>query len=185
MKINKFSLLFLIVLPGFLTACGFHLRGEQDLSAVLPEVKIQGIDKYSELGRDLSRALRAAKVNLDDESDVVLEVGNDNLTKRVLSVDSAGRANQYELNYQISFKLMKRVKENEKARMQVLLPQQTVSAKREFLFDANLVLAKADEERQLKKDMREDVILQLIRRLVFLLKAENKNSLQPQNKMNQ
>lgn len=182
MKTNTLSLLALIALAGFLTACGFHLRGEQDLSAVLPEVKIQGIDKYSELGRDLSRTLLAAKVAVNEESNVVLEVGNENLSKRVLSVNSAGSANQYELHYQLSFKLVKLITDNDKARMLELLPQQTVSAKREYLFDANLVLAKADEERQLKKDMREEVMLQLIRRLVFSLKAENKNTLQPESK---
>jgi LPS-assembly lipoprotein len=176
---NKKYLLVLFLFSGILTACGFHLRGEQDLSAVLPEVQVQGTDKYGELGRELHRALVAAKVNITDDSAVTLQVSKEGLTKRVLSVDSAGRANQYELNYQISFKLVKKTTDDNQIRLIDLLPLQSVSAKREYLFDANLVLAKADEEVRLKKDMRQAVVLQLIRRLVFTLQAEKNAALKP------
>jgi LPS-assembly lipoprotein len=172
MRLHLKSILIFMLLPTLLAACGFHLRGEQDLSAVLPEVKIQGVDKYSDLGRELYQSLLSSKVNITDDSNIVLDVSNENLSKRVLSVDSAGRANQYELNYQLSFKLVKLVQEEQGIRQLELLPQQTISTKREYLFDSNLVLAKADEEIQLKKDMRQSLMLQLVRRLNYSLKTE-------------
>ena len=60
-----FSLSFLII------SCGFHLRGNQDLSSVLPEVKVVGVNQHSELGRELIRALNNSKVNVLDESETI------------------------------------------------------------------------------------------------------------------
>ena len=175
------KLTFLLLLSFLIISCGFHLRGSQDLSAVLPEVQIQGVSKHSELGRELTRALTAAKVNVLDESETLLSITRDNLSKRVLSLDSAGRVNQYELSYKLSFSLVKKVKpENEesdgKQMIVDLIPVQNITEKREYLFDANLVLAKADEETRLNNDMRQAAMLQLVRRLMFSLKSKNKVS---------
>lgn len=168
---KNIKLTFLILLSILMASCGFHLRGSQDLSAVLPEVQIQGTSKYSDLGRALIRTLTAAKVNVLDESDIILNITKDNFAKRVLSLDSSGRANQYELSYQISFSLLKKVREEEKQQVVDLIPAQTITEKREYLFDANLVLAKADEENQLNNDMQKTAMLQLLRRLAFSLKS--------------
>lgn len=179
MKKIKFT--FLLLLSFVIASCGFHLRGSQDLSAVLPEIQIQGISKHSELGRELTRALTTAKVNVLDESEILLSITRDSFSKRVLSLDSAGRANQYELLYQLSFSLVKKVptenKESKDKQVLVdLIPVQSITEKREYLFDANLILAKADEEIRLNNDMRQAAMLQLVRRLMFSLKSKNKVS---------
>jgi len=168
---KKIKLTFILLLSFVITSCGFHLRGSQDLSAVLPEVQIQGTSKHSELGRELTRALTAAKVNVLDESDIVLNITKNSMSKRVLSLNSEGRANQYELRYDLSFILVKKVQEKSKQRLLDLIPAQSITEKREYLFDANLVLAKADEETRLNNDMRQAAMLQLVRRLMFSLKT--------------
>lgn len=174
MKKIKVTLIFLL---GFLiTSCGFHLRGNQDLSAVLPDVKIVGTSKHSDLGRELVRALTSAKVSVLDESEIILKVTRDNFSKRVLSLDNTGRANQYELNYQLAFSLVKKVQQEGQQKLVDMIPAQSIFEKREYLFDANLILAKADEENRLNNDMRQAAMLQLIRRLTFSLKSRNKAS---------
>lgn len=177
---KKFNLTVLFLLSGLIVSCGFHLRGNQDLSAVLPEVQIQGTSKHSELGRELLQALADAKVNVLEESGTVLNITQSHISKRVLSLDSAGRANQYELSYQLNFSLVKKEKgksKQGKGEQQFidLIPAQKIREKREYLFDANLVLAKADEENRLNNDMRQAAIRQLIRRLHFSLKNTNRN----------
>ena len=177
MKKKKFT--FLLLISFLIISCGFHLRGSQDLSAILPEIKIQGVNKHSDLGRELIQALTAAKVNILDESNTVLNITQNNISKRVLSLDSAGRANQYELSYQLSFTLMKNIEDENKQQQSKyleLMPAQNIIEKREYLFDANLVLAKADEENRLNNDMRQAVILQLVRRLSFSLKKRQSKS---------
>ena len=176
---KKIKITYLILLSVLMASCGFHLRGNQDLSAVLPEVQIQGASIHSDLGRELKRALTNSKVNVLDDSAVLLSVTRDNFSKRVLSLDSAGRANQYELNYQLSFSLIKKESsksDGKKQHVVDLIPSQNITEKREYLFDADLVLAKADEETRLNNDMRQAAMLQLIRRLTFSLKSKNKVS---------
>lgn len=169
---KNIKLTFLLLLGFLIASCGFHLRGSQDLSAVLPELQIQGVNKHSDSGRELIHALTAAKVNVLDESDTVLNITQNKISKRVLSLDSAGRANQYELSYQLSFSLMKKIQGQDKQPFIDLLAAQNITEKREYLFDANLVLAKADEESRLNNDMRQAAMLQLVRRLMFSLKEK-------------
>lgn len=172
MKIIKLTIIFLM--SGFIVSCGFHLRGNQDLSTVLPEVQLVGVNQYSELGRELIRALNASKVNVLDESTTVLKVTQDNISKRVLSLDSAGRANQYGLSYQLGFSLQKKLQGDDTKQQWVdLIKPQNISEKREYLFDANLVLSKTGEETKLNNDMRQSAILQLLRRLKFSLKSKH------------
>ena len=170
---RKIKVTTILLFSSLIVSCGFHLRGNQDLSAVLPEVKIQGTNIHSELGRVLTRTLSNAKVSLLDESDVQLTITEDKFSKRVLSLDSAGRANQYELSYRLGFSLLKSIQEQGKNKTVDLIPAQTILERREYLFDANLVLAKADEEARLNSDMRKAAMLQLVRRLKFLLKSQN------------
>lgn len=170
---KKFKLTYLLI-SILITSCGFHLRGSQDFSKILPEVNVSGVNKYSDLGRELLRSLAAANVNVFDESLFILNITNDTFSKRVLSVDSAGRANQYELRYDVSFTLVKTATNGKEQKTVDLIPAQNITEKREYLFDANLILAAQDEENRLKKDMRQSVILQLMRRLNFSLKAKNK-----------
>ena len=170
---KNFKLTYLLI-SILITSCGFHLRGSQNFSEILPEVNVSGVNKYSDLGRELLRALAAANVNVFDESLFVLNITNDSFSKRVLSVDSAGRANQYELRYDVGFTLVKTVKNEKEQKTVDLIPAQNITEKREYLFDANLILAAQDEEKRLKKNMRQSVILQLMRRLKFSLKTKNK-----------
>ena len=173
MKNIRITVLF--IFSSLIMSCGFHLRGQQDISAFLPEVQLLGVNQHSQLGRELITALNVAKVNVLDESDTLLSITQNQKSKRVLSVDSAGRANQYELSYQLGFSIVKKAElkkqaTNEKQVVVDLVPAQTIKEKREYLFDSNLVLAKADEENRLYKDMRQAAIRQLIRRLHFSLK---------------
>ena len=195
LNMKKIKFTFVIIVSFIITSCGFHLRGNQDLSDVLPELSLQGTSKHSELGRELSRALTEAKINVSDGSATVFKVNNDTFSKRVLSLDSAGRANQYELSYNLSFSLFKTVA-NQKAktakeslvRLVDLIPAQSITVKREYLFDANLVLAEADEERRFKSDMLQEAMLQVTRRLNFSLRSRKKpdpeKTLKPQLKVN-
>lgn len=178
---KKLHLIIFTLLTSLIVSCGFHLRGSQDLSTVLPEVQVTGVNQHSELGRELLRALEASKVNVLDQSDTILNITQNSISKRVLSVDSAGRANQYELSYQLNFALVKKIKNEQKDKptelVDIIKPQ-GISEKRSYLFDANLVLAKADEESQLNNDMRQAAILQLLRRLKFSLESKQKSKTQ-------
>ena len=158
----------ILVCCSLLAGCGFKLRGSQPLAPLLDSVYLSGTEQYSELGRLLHRRLVAQEVLLSDSAALAhaqLRIEKDQFSKRVLSLDAQGRANQYELVYQLGYSL--RGQDNSE-----WISSQLLSISREYFYDPNLVLAKQQEELQLKTSMREQLVEQMLQRIYFSLKKK-------------
>lgn len=157
-----------IALTMLLSACGFHLRGSNG-SFMLPFATMYiGLPETSPLAIGLKRYIRAIGstevVNTKDGADAVLEVLNDperNRTKTILSLNKNGRVQEYQLGYSINFRVV------DKAGNQLLAPT-TISLVRPITFDESQVLAKETEEAALYRDMRNDLVQQIMRRLAAI-----------------
>lgn len=159
------STLTLLCVVLFVQSCGFKLRTDRDLSQRIASVHILGISEYSDVGRLLYSALRQGRVALLDDSKAaaaVLNISRQQFTKRVISLDSLGRANQYELVYELVYKMLNQDGSER-------LAEQKISLRREFLYDSNLVLAKQEEETRLRQDMLAAAVDQLVRNLYYQL----------------
>jgi LPS-assembly lipoprotein len=151
-----------------LSACGFHLRGSNG-SFMLPFATMYiGLPDSSPLAIGLKRYIRAIGstevVNTKDGADAVLEVLTDperNRTKTILSLNSSGRVQEYQLGYSINFRVL------DKAGNQLLAPT-SISLVRPITFDESQVLAKETEEAALYRDMRNDMVQQIMRRLAAI-----------------
>ena len=151
-----------------LSACGFHLRGSNG-SFMLPFATMYiGLPETSPLAIGLKRYIRAIGstevVNTKDGADAVLEVLTDperNRTKTILSLNKNGRVQEYQLGYSINFRVV------DKAGNQLLAPT-TISLVRPITFDESQVLAKETEEAALYRDMRNDLVQQIMRRLAAI-----------------
>ncbi|HEU4819238.1 LPS assembly lipoprotein LptE [Janthinobacterium sp.] len=151
-----------------LSACGFHLRGSNG-SFMLPFATMYiGLPDTSPLAIGLKRYIRAIGstevVNAKDGADAVLEVLTDperNRTKTILSLNSSGRVQEYQLGYSINFRVL------DKAGNQLLAPT-SISLVRPITFDESQVLAKETEEAALYRDMRNDMVQQIMRRLAAI-----------------
>ncbi|UQV46622.1 hypothetical protein KIV45_06750 [Janthinobacterium lividum] len=151
-----------------LSACGFHLRGSNG-SFMLPFATMYiGLPDTSPLAIGLKRYIRAIGstevVDTKDGADAVLEVLNDperNRTKTILSLNKNGRVQEYQLGYSINFRVV------DKAGNQLLAPT-TISLVRPITFDESQVLAKETEEAALYRDMRNDLVQQIMRRLAAI-----------------
>lgn len=136
-----------------LTACGFHLRGDVQLAPQLQRIYVQGGNPYDPLVRELIRALNSAGATVVDDpqnATAVLQVLTNTGGRRVLSVRTTGKVQEYELYQTFSF----RVRD---AAGSELLPAQPLELTREYLFDANDVLSKSTEEEALRREMRRDL----------------------------
>jgi LPS-assembly lipoprotein len=136
------------------SACGFHLRGEVELAPQLARVHILGGDIYDPLVRDLARALASAgSVVVEDaeEATAILHILENTGKRRVLSVQTTGKVQEYELYQILEFRV------RDPAGVQ-LLDTQRLEITRDYLFDANDVLGKAGEEESLRRDMRRDLV---------------------------
>jgi LPS-assembly lipoprotein len=151
-----------------LSACGFHLRGSNG-SFMLPFATMYiGLPETSPLAIGLKRYIRAIGstevVDTKDGADAVLEVLTDperNRTKTILSLNKNGRVQEYQLGYSINFRVV------DKAGNQLLAPT-TISLVRPITFDDSQVLAKETEEAALYRDMRNDLVQQIMRRLAAI-----------------
>lgn len=148
-----------------LVGCGFHLRGSADLASSLKTMYVQGIDLTSGVGKSLKRGLERNGVNIVDSYQPgasVLTVLNYKVDRRVLSVGGGNaKVSEYELygviNYQVADDQGK-----------LLAEPQTIEAFRDYRFDENQVLAKAEEEKQLREELEQQLVQSLLRRLSTL-----------------
>ncbi len=143
------------------------MRGAYQLPSQMENIFIKTADENSELIHVLKRTLKASNINIvktEQQAQAVLSIFNEQQSKRVISVDAQGRAQEYELNYQISFNVIA-------TDTDFLIREQIIKLQKDFLFDTEDVLGKGREEATLIKDMQQDIV-----RLIMLrLQAVQKN----------
>jgi LPS-assembly lipoprotein len=160
----------LLVLPVLLlVACGFHLRGPVQLPPALKETRIVGVAEYAALNLQLKKLLTNAGAKVLPASSKVapstISISNEVYEKRVLSVDSQGRASEYGLLYAFHFEVSDEAGK-------VLVAAQKIELVRDYRFDPNTVLAMDSQEAKIKADMIDYAARQLIRRVDATLKPK-------------
>lgn len=162
MKIAK--LLLSGITAVFIVGCGFQLRGLG--TAQLPpslstlRVVVQGSQAANDpLRLTMEDALRVqAGATITQAGDApVLTLTRENIDSQVLTVDASGKVGEYVVRYEIGFSLAD-VNGS-------LLPLQTLRLQRDYRFNPLNVLAKEQEEENIKRDLRRDAFSQIIRRL--------------------
>ena len=153
------NLLTGLILTLLLAACGFQLRGVANLP--FESLYVDGGGNPA-LAAEVSRAIRSGtQTKLTDKADdaqAVLQVQGAAREKRILALSGAGRVREYELIYRVGFRLMDKEGRD-------LIPTQPIEMRRAMLYDDALVLAKEQEEALLYRDMQNDMLGQLMRRL--------------------
>ncbi len=149
--------IFSVMLALAISACGFHLRGQ----ATLPysTLYVSGPSGTS-LTRSLTRVLKSSGVKVVErqaDAEVGLIILSDTREKSILSLSGAGRAQEYELRERVSFRIVT-AKEPD-------LPASEIVTQRTISFNDAQVLAKESEESLLYRDMENDTVQQLLRRL--------------------
>ena len=160
--------IWLLLAAVLISGCGFHLRGSSSqvpLAAVLPSVRIEGVDTETGFGRLLEEALAGSGVKVlqkpfADEAVPLLEVGSIKKKRRVLSVDRDVRAREYALISKVSFRLM--------SPQQHTAGWRTVQSRRDLVVDPFQVLGSEQEEKRMRREMEEE----LAQRIVLLLRQK-------------
>lgn len=152
------------VLSG-LSACGFQLRKAPDypfrtLYSGLPEASVFG----QELRRNISGSGRVEVISDPkqvERADVIFDLLHELPEKVVLSRTSAGAVREFQLRFRIRFKL--------RARDGIeLIPDTELVQERDISFNENSALSKETEEGLLYRDMRSDLVQQVLRRLAVV-----------------
>lgn len=144
-----------------LTACGFHLRGQNTLALPFQTLYIASANIYTPFIGQLKRAVQAAGaqvVDTPEEAQLTLHIVSEKMEKIILSLSDAGRVREYQLNFSISFRA-------EDQAQQVLIAPAEIVLQRTFSYDDEQVLAKEREEMLLQENVRSDAVQQILRRL--------------------
>lgn len=149
----------MLCLAALLGACGFQLRG----SYALPfDTLYVGIAETSELHAQIRRAIEAGSatrvVPTAREADAALTVLLDQPQKNVLSLDASGRVREFQLVRTFSFRLAD-------ARGATMIEPSQIVIRRDITFSDAQVLSKEAEEALLWRDIQNDLVQQLLRRL--------------------
>jgi len=159
------TLVLALLCLSLLSGCGFKLRGAYQLPPAMQQTYIGAASVNADLVRSLSIALRASDIELLDvpsDDAAQLKLFKETRSKRVVSVDSRGRAREYTLTYAISFSLTGKQPATGEA---FHIEQQDLQIDRDFLFDPEDVLGNARGESQLYDEMRQDLVRLILLRL--------------------
>jgi LPS-assembly lipoprotein len=156
----KWGLAPLLVL---LAGCGFHLQGRQPLPAQFAYTYVETQDEQTDFVQDLRKALIASNVNVirtKGSSGAVIDVHEDELTERILSVSARNIPTEYELTYRVKFSVMSGDK--------TLIDKEEISATRDISFSESQLLAKEREQEILRAALARDLVALVMRRLAAL-----------------
>jgi len=148
----------LISLSTALIACGYTLRGNLNLPDDVKNIALI-TDSYSPISSEINLLLTNIGVETSDSKttdgyqiEIVSEIHN----KRQLSINQAGRVNEYELIFTTTFKINTPL-ENGK--------DESVTLYRDYLFDESRILGTTDREEEIKKEMRSTTASIIINKL--------------------
>lgn len=158
--------LILIGLALMLSACGFHLRGQE----ALPFDTLMISPGDSALAGALKQAVEVGSktriVGKASKSTYRLQILDEYSDRVILSLDAAGQVREYQLRYRVAFRLLD-------ARGHAVIPRSELSLSRIMSYDNTQILAKANEASLLYQNMQSDAVDQIMRRLNAVRPDEN------------
>ena len=149
--------LLILVFALLLTACGFQLRGAQPL----PFSSLYIAENW-ELGAALKRNIRALGstqlAQTPQEAQAVLTSIGEAREKIILSLSATGRVREFQLRYRFAYRV-------HDLKGREFVPPTEIILVRDISFSDERVLAKEQEEVLLYRDMQNDMVQQVLRRL--------------------
>ena len=155
-----FKLFLIAALSAILTACGFHLRGEQ---ALPPQLKTLYIDAapYAPLTLALKKSLRSADVNIVSavaQSPLTLQILNENFEQNISNISASTLVKTYTLIYSVEVQLL-----NKSGK--VIYGPQTVKTYSSYAVSDNQILGDNSQLKTQQANMRRDLIGLIFNRL--------------------
>lgn len=164
--LTKKAAIFVMAL--LLSACGYHLRGAIDLPANMKNVYVEG--GSAPLLEQFKQVMKSSSVQLVDSrkgAGIVIKIFNEDFNRRVLSLSSRGKSNEFELEYRLDYELAN-------ASDALLMARQSVDVRREYFNDQQFVIAKDQEEALIRSEMYRQAVQTIVNRARVALEAGTK-----------
>jgi LPS-assembly lipoprotein len=160
--IKKAVIFFMALL---LSACGYHLRGALELPANMKNVYVEGgsatlLEQFKQVMTSSSAQIASSR----KDAGIVIKIANEAFNKRVLSLSTRGKSNEFELTYRLDYEFAN-------ASDAVLMPQQSVEIRREYYNDQQFIIAKDQEEAVIRNEMYQQAVQNIVNRARVVLEA--------------
>jgi LPS-assembly lipoprotein len=156
---RRFLALLLVI---SLSACGFQLRGSYSLPW---DTLYLGWPENSLIHAEVKRGIEASSqtriVTDPKAAQASLIVLADLPTKSILSLSGTGLVREYQLTRSFVYKI-------QDAEGKELVPSNQIILQRAMTFDDAHLFAKEAEEAMIMKEMQQDMVMQLLRRLAAI-----------------
>ena len=158
---------FIVLLAAIIAGCGFKLRGS---SANLPYKSMYiALPETADVRIWLQRYIRSSGateiVDNAKDAEAVFQQLQDSRIKTILTVNTQGRVTEYRLQLNYSFRVVD-------AKGRELVGADDIGLSRDITYSDSNVLAKDLEEGLLWRDMNNDLVNQIMRRL-SIIKPKN------------
>ncbi|MCS6787547.1 MAG: LPS assembly lipoprotein LptE [Thiobacillaceae bacterium] len=144
-----------------LAGCGFHLRGQSPLPFASAYIDAP---PGSSLALQLSQSLRVSGKTVQataQGAEVRIRLSGERRGKDILSLSGGGKVREYRLTHRVTLSA-------EDAAGRILLAPAELIVTRDYAYDDAQTLAKEAEEAQLVRDMEQELVRQILRRLAHL-----------------
>lgn len=137
-------------------ACGYQLRGAIDLPQQMRKIYIKNAS--SALQQQFSQSLKSASgdvVSSIGQAGLVVAIFNERMDRRILSLSSTGKANEFEFNYSLDYEL-------QNPSGAVLLKPQSIEIAREYYNDQEAIIAKTNEEAVIQREIYQQAVRTIV-----------------------
>ena len=151
--------LIIFLCVAMLSACGFQLRGSYNLPWETLHI---GLPENSELYYQIKRGIEVGsqtKVTTDaKQASASLVILRNDQAKSILSLSGKGLVREFQLTRTLAYRI-------QDAQGKELLPMSQIVLQRDMTFDDERIFAKEAEELSIWREMQQDLVQQLLRRL--------------------
>jgi LPS-assembly lipoprotein len=151
--------LAIVLVAALLSACGFHLRGSYSLPWETLHISLPEFDILrAEIKRNIEAATQTRIVADRKEAQATLVISRNDALRSILSLDAKGNQREIQLTRVFVYSL-----QDDKGK--ALGPAGQIVLQRDMTYDENLIYAKQGEEAMIQREMQDDLVQQLMRRL--------------------
>lgn len=137
------------------SSCGWQLRGTVSGGIALSksgvtEINVISNKRSNEFFRKLLEALTRRNIMESNDAELMLQLSPESLERRPLTYSRSGVPAQYQLELRVQYQVSR---QNE-----VILPQREIVTRRNYDFDATLIIEKDREQEELLDEMRAELV---------------------------
>lgn len=142
-----------------LAGCGFQLRGAANLPFETMYVQAAAGSQFAaQFKRVVTSSTGTRVIDNPKQAEATLVVISELREKNILSLTGGGRVSEFQLRYRLSYRLL------DKNAVETF-PSTQIELTRDFSFNDQDTVSKESEEALLFREMQNDAVQQLVRRL--------------------